>query len=661
MTQKNSLRASFPSSEGSYTGLPGDAHSFNSPDRPFQGFRASPFPSSATDLYLSMDTAGDSLKEVVYGIQFICDDPQSTDLLDVLRKGLETLPPPGKYENSYLDSRVFISGDPSFKPNVKAGEKEVSVFIRPGGSGDAGNYQVSLLTGDKWKHILQLYLDTPPDSNTERYLGLFADGFTEEKISLLIKTGALEDLVFEDAAGFLQFVQLVNISLSPLATLAGLAGAPILSSALIDSLCATFEAVFWKGVDDEVSTQEYIPLDMIAQEVSFLAGLQSQYGWFLSSIPICGFAALFFLGELTGIIDASDAVRLANAMIEFKTSLANSLSSQPNLDKMAAGFLSDLEKNRQELEDLLVGGAVVGGVAFIVGMIFQILFDIVNAFFMIIYYYWQATKYMYGTLWKNVTDPDDPDRVAASPDLISTWFASFDVKEFAEKDLPVIYEKIKTLIQAIVADFIEHATEYGTMTGDFIAGGLSGALGTGLGILFEAYDPKASVLDRIWFVVQQYYYLGAIIGPVLVDIILFFCSGGESGVLTAASKLGKTEELAAALEFVRRGAASIRALTGYKRVTTLLAPLTELTEVITGVFERLWNAIGPAVEQVKAWVRLVYEVLPAEGKIRDVNTLLTAIDRWSESCSSLNAFIGIILLLSGEGSIDKAGNVTVAA
>ena len=662
--EPNGLAAFFPTGvqAPTFPSNGNDPRKFTSPDRALQGFNSMPFGSTASDLYASLNAPGDSSTQDLNGIRFICDDPLAAELVALLRQTLTALPQPGKFENAYLDSTVFVSGDPDFDPNVAPGDMEVCLLIKLDAEKQTAEPGVDLdiLAGRKWRQLLQACLATPADANASKYLDLFVQAFPEDSLNLLSQDGALRGLGFSEAVGFLQFIQAVNISLSPLASIARLAGSPILTSPLVDSYCATFDRSLSQAVEQEISAKEYTPLDLFAQQVILLADLQSSSGWFLGSLPIFGFAAVFFLGELAGLIDASEVVKLSNAMIEFKTALAEKLASQPNLSKIAAGFQADLDKYGQELKDLVVGGTVVGGVAFIVGTIYQVIYDIINAFVQLIIYAAQGVGYLYDLAWKKLHTPPGAPLVPASPEVVSSWFADFDVKGFINHDLPAMRDGLAAFVRSLMDDFIANAREYGAMTGDYIAGGLSGALGFSIETLFEKYDPNASVLERIAYVVRQYFNLGTALGPVLVDIILFFCSGGESTVLSAAVKLSKTEEVAAAFRFVQRGAEAIRALAHYEQITARLKGFTRLIELIQGLFERLWNAVGPAVWQVTDWIKAACEAMPSGGKKVDVEKIVKMVEHWYERCSTLNFFVGIMLLLIGTSEIDENGNVGVA-
>ncbi|GAA6142504.1 hypothetical protein [Hydrogenophaga sp. 5NK40-0174] len=391
-----------------------------------------------------------------------------------------------------------------------------------------------------------------------------------------------------------------------------------------------------------------------ASELS--SGLLGKIDKAFKLLPDVGWVFEHFMAKLAQWYASSDLIALMKANQIFKQEVAATVLSKDTLADVFGSTYATFNCNQQQIGDLAVGGAVVGGTAFVVGTVYGIIYDIVSTFVMIIKYSFAGIKWVFKQGLNAASSAMAPqDMAPVSDETVQSWFPSFDLKTFFQQDLPEMCKLLVDLARKVIDDFKLHAAEYGQLVGQYMGKAMGGALQGTLKLMFDAYDASASLLERVWYVIKQWFRIGSVLGPLVVDIILMFCTAGTGTVLSAAAKLSKVEKLGDAMRFLKLSRKAVESLGVYKRMATMIPQ--RLVKLVQTVIQKVWNAVGAVKDQVSDALRLAFgsKVDAPDGD--DVRWLLELVDVWYQRCSTLNFFIAVILLITGGSTVDQKGQV----
>jgi hypothetical protein len=466
----------------------------------------------------------------------------------------------GTGEELPLHAFVFITGDAEliarYAPTVEPATNETCLFVQLGSDATTTTgLTVSGAIGGELRALIASATSGGVPSWLRSAVPALVGALSDAEVRALGETGTVAWTGTDAAVGLLQLFGFANAELQPIAQLlAALAGDSDADSA-IDRFLGQFESLLVARVREVLAlgTGEEGAVSFAEASSRFLDDLRAEFSWFFDYLPQTA---------------AGEAALVEQVLAK----LANS-----RVLKFAAA------------------GAVVGSVAFTVGTVYQIIYDIVDAFVQIIKYTGAGIGYLYGaardTLTAAATEPEAA-LAPASDETVLSLFSGFDVEAFLTTDLPMLIADLRTTALGIVDDFIENAHRYGEAAAEFLTRVLGQGAETTLSVLFDAYEASASVLDRMLYAVKQWFSLGTMLGPMIDDIVLMFCWGGASGVASAAAKLGKLDEIGDALAFTRRAAGAIEHLPVYERVVGLINRSPRLRTTIARLFEALWNAAG---------------------------------------------------------------------
>ena len=391
--------------------------------------------------------------------------------------------------------------------------------------------------------------------------------------------------------------------------------------------------------------------DFVAPLIDTLVG---KIGPLVDALPAADWVTAYLMETLAKAYDGNPVLQMAGAMARFQADLASQLTSTGTLSSILGDNAATLFANQQQVSELAAGAVMIGQPALVVGTIYGILYDIVNTFVQVIYYSFIGIRWVYRSLKTQVLGPPE-DEVPASDAEVNGLFPAFDIATFLQKDAPAVFDMLMTMSKNVHTDFVANAEQYARDLAGYIASGFGGVSAAALKLLFEPYPASGTLLDRLWYVVRQWFQVGALLGPMVVDALLFFCSAGSSGYLSAAVKLGRIEKLGEAIRFTRLTEDLVTALSVYRRLDRLLPE--ELLPIINRVFEQVWNAVGAVKDQILDRLR---PLLPAGAGEDTLEQIATAIDLWYDRCSTLNTFVAVCILISGEGDVDQQGAVALA-
>jgi hypothetical protein len=574
----------------------------------------------------------------------------------------------GAGEELPLRAFVFITGDAEFiaryAPTVEPAANETCLFVQlPSDATTTNGLTVSGAIGRDLRALIASATSGGVPSWLRSAVPALLGALSDAEVRALGETGTVAWTGTDTAVGLLQLFGFANAELQPIAQLlASLAGDSDADSAT-DTFFGQFESLLVARVREVLAlgSGEGGAVSFVEASSRFLDDLRAEFSWFFDYLPQTAAGEAALVEQVLAKLANSRVLKFAAARDAFLASLTGSLLDTESLGSVFSANLAALQARQRQIFDIAAAGAVVGSVAFTVGTVYQIIYDIIDAFVQIIRYAGAGIGYLYGAakdaLIASATEPDEA-LAPASNETVLSLFSGFDVEAFLTTDLPMLIADLRTTALGIVDDFIENAERYGEAVAEFLTRVLGQGAETTLNVLFDAYDESASALDRMLYAVKQWFSLGTMLGPMIVDIVLMFCSGGSSGVVSAATKLGKLDAVGDALAFTRRAAGAIERLPVYDRVVSFVNRTPRLRTTIARLFEALWNAVGAVADRVKQLLAVLYKAPePDWPPLEDVAVM---VDTWYDRCSTVNFFAGILVMLSGSADVDTDGNLVLA-
>lgn len=362
----------------------------------------------------------------------------------------------------------------------------------------------------------------------------------------------------------------------------------------------------------------------------------------------------FLVRQSAEWLQDSYIVQLSDAKRSFEMSLAKEVVNLDSLGETFRALLKDTADHLEEFGALAIIGSTIGGAVFIVGTIFQIVYDIFNAFITIIKYAYYGAKYAISATADLLKKGEQP---AVDSNVLASLISAFDLQSFLTNDLPEIFWGTLEFAKSIADDFITNAHQYGKTTGEYINLMFQNSVSGVTSMLFDAYDHSASVAQKIWWSIKQWFNLGTMFGPIIVDIALLFCSGGVSGVVSAAAKLGKVDKIADVMRFTKVAGSTIEGLAAYRQIVSRIP--TRLSEIIYKLFQQLWDAAGGALDKIKDAMRKAYEMVSDKSELPEFEEIAESVQSLYDKAEGVNFFIAIILMVFG-GSINEKGEFALS-
>lgn len=627
---------------------------------PFGAALGGGFSTSGRELARTFEVLGETIATESHGFRILSDD---TDSAEALKKIEDALTPPA--ESSPTETRdsqhfVFVSKDAEFidywANEVRPADDEMCVFIHSSDGSLSEN--VTFAIGQSLQNSFQKYLGPNGSVAIRDGLSDFISAEFNRNILSLTETGHLALDSWENSTSTLRFLGFFEALIAPVLNILGNMPKHLNFEAVERAIYNSFQDVITKETSRLLKAKNDAQLVFADHSEQLFDLVTSHFSWFLDYLPAHDLAISFLIEQMQAYYADSRFLKMVVAHERFKQAIAESLLSKDNLSKILLGNVDSLQKNQQQIGELVIGGAFVGTTAFVIGTVYQIIFDIVNAFVQIIKYGGKGLNYAYQAISDAVTAEPEEGLIEASPSLISEIFPPFDTDKFISETLPTLLEDLYSFTTGIIDDFIGNAEKYGQMVGDYLASTLGKALSGALNFFLEKYDSNASMLQRLWYVIRQWFRAGALIGPILVDIALLFCSGGLAGPASAAAKIGKIDKLGDALKFAKVGTKTFTQLSHFQSIIKKIP--RRMIKVIQELIEQLWRVVGPVLNQVKGWFAKAHKALEGRDNLPDMETVAEMIDNWYGRCATLNFFIAIVVMFTGQGEVNSKGQLTLA-
>ena len=385
------------------------------------------------------------------------------------------------------------------------------------------------------------------------------------------------------------------------------------------------------------------------------------------ALPDAAWAFGVLAEELQNNYESSRFVEQAAAILQFQLALADSVLSMKGVSTVVQQNAAAIRANQDQLRDLALAAGNVGGTAFLAGTTWGVLYDLGDTLVTLVYYSFVGMRWVFhqqkaalelafGAV-ESLGPPDVATDALAADETVAAWFPPIDLEALLTEELPALYRQVKAMCLALRDDFIANAAEWGRMAGEYLVTLAGEGVNAALAAALDPYPADAGVMARIWYTVQQWFYVGSVLGPILVDIVLTFCTGGAEGVVSAALKLGKFGDLKTFFRVGETGTDAVRKLALFAYVERLVPDhLGQIAGVLRRILEQAWHAVGPLTDQLLGIVGDLKASLPAV----DLEWWASAIDQLYNWASSLNLLVGTFLLISGTAETDKHGNLVEA-
>ena len=386
------------------------------------------------------------------------------------------------------------------------------------------------------------------------------------------------------------------------------------------------------------------------------------------ALPDAAWAFGVLADELRTRHARTEIVRQAQATLRFQEGVLTAVLSMDGIDGALRANVRTALARQDQLRDLVVGGGVVGGTTFALGTVYGVLHDLCDTLVQVIRYTFAGMRWVFhqgkaalaSAIGGEGRLPPGEEGPAASDAVVASWFPAVDLDAFLQSELPELCGAVRELCLAVREDFIANAHAWGTMVGEYLWSAMGSGLQTTLDLLCEPWDAAAGCLERIAYVVRQWFHLGAVLGPILVDIVLTFCTAGTGGVVAGALKLGKVTRAGEAVRFFRVGEHGLDAVRGLKLFAHVQrvapAPLARVASVLARVLGQVWSAIGP----LRGQLTTVLETLKSRSPEIDLDAWAATIDRLYDWASSLEVLVGALLMLTGGAEVDADGRLVEA-
>lgn len=309
------------------------------------------------------------------------------------------------------------------------------------------------------------------------------------------------------------------------------------------------------------------------------------------------------------------------------------------------------------LVELGIGGAMIGQLPFLVGTIYQIVADILTTVIGLFRYGFYALRGAASYLVDVVRTPA-ADAVGPAPELLSALFGDFNVETFLSRDVPALLSGLAEFGAELLESFLTNAETYGRTVGRFLADGLV-MLGDGaLSLMSSGYPSGGSLVERIWWNVRQWFNIGTLLGPIIVDVVLMFCSGGTTGVFSAAAKLGKLGKAGEAFRFVRRGAGILDAA-GFVTKLPFKVPAV-LRDILSRLLHQAWAIASKVSDTLTTLLAAANAKLGGVAAAADVEAIGRRLDALYDVAGVGHLVLSLSFMVIGleDAEVTPAGQIT---
>jgi hypothetical protein len=565
--------------------------------------------------------------------------------------------------NIPFGSPFAFTATEGFAPEIGVGGRSIEEMF---GADDHG---FTLLAGEKVRTTIEHFKNYRHPSRDQRWFGALWSPLTDDRaLNVFVETSALVGQGYDKALGVLSFITELNHSIYQ-SVITSLPNPFELMEQMEKIVSDNLYHMVDEALSSKVATQAFDFAEQGQAMISYVTSLVEEA---LDSIPTVEYLARSFWVRLNERYEYEeppegeyefDPRDFEAAKREFEEQIYYTVASPENLKKIAGGMFEDLSKHSEELIVLAIAAPTIGLSYFILGTVWQIIYDIVSAIVMIA----QLGYYAVGGIYSYLTAPEvnTEDWANMDEETMNSLFPSFDEEartKFINEDLPKIIEDIRAFTRPLMADFIHQPRYYGQMVGDFIAENiLANTVDGAFWLLTTPYPKNEGFFSKLWWVIKQYFNLGAMLGPIIVDIVLLFCSGGASGVFSGAAKLGKVDKVSDILRYTQRSVDAIKSASRYTQIIEMI-PLRLRTKIFE-LFERLWMWVADIVEVIKDVFKFVNNKLPEAKRLptENIDELARLFDKWNDRLQIAGLVAALGLLFFGPTTqINEEGKVALS-
>lgn len=285
-----------------------------------------------------------------------------------------------------------------------------------------------------------------------------------------------------------------------------------------------------------------------------------------------------------------------------------------------------------------------GGICFAAGAVVQYIYDFVMTIVDLAFYAYYGIQYLFSSPQK------EEDSLGITPEIKEEFTPVFDIESFLKKDIPELIKMLNTTIINILNDFIQRPSWYATImasvhkvyidTEDKLVTALYEAL-------FEKYPYQSAWTEKILWAYRQWYYAGAAIGPLIIDIILMFVPGGQ---VSGATKVAKGARIATCATRIEK----LEAITDIKKIAHLIP------EELMAWIKRMVIRFNELIEYPKQLIEKAIEQAISTGQKlteEENKKILAKVQQWKDMADNLNFFVSIVVYAFGNGEINENGEL----
>lgn len=352
----------------------------------------------------------------------------------------------------------------------------------------------------------------------------------------------------------------------------------------------------------------------------------------------------------------TDTQKLLHAREHFDNGLMQSLTTSSTIKDALKQFQQSLDAHKEEMAYWAVIAPFAAAPAFLVGTVYQIVYDFVNTIISLLSFAGSMLSYAANTVYTAATGSEEM-VLRVDIALLYELVPSIDLEQFFTEDVPAMLDSLISFVIELLNDYADHAEQWGKDTGSYILAVAGDSFNIAFSAFFDPMDPGAGVLGKAWWAIQQWFYLGTLIGPLVVDIVLFFCSGSVSGYFSAANKLGKLGKL----DDIYKSLKVMDKLKDLKIVKAISDKWKEskwLTEFMERIYKKLIDLAMGAMDKLKSLIQEAYKQINRTDDFPELDKVMEKLDDLYDKAQNIDFLLSTSLLLIGS-SINNQGELTI--
>ncbi|MEO0728406.1 MAG: hypothetical protein AAFZ63_27920 [Bacteroidota bacterium] len=612
------------------------------------------------------------------GFEYHSDRPEDQVIFSYLNEEVLSWPFPNTpYEP--ITNKVFVTSEVAeferlAEEHRPAKDQVITLIHNPGHSAIAvsnqRDYRCRIIAGDDFVGVMQKVVER---SNTKSFSygldDLLGYGYLAQ-LNQIIREGTLDIQGLQEGIGFLKlnavwnsYGACTNFLYDKLSS-TGLIFDSVES--LIDKVVseAKFDQLFQDIATQVLQKKEPEALFFGQQAQAKLDELHHILNLVLSYLPDLDFLLDLFWERFNALLQNSKQfydflVRFAKAKTTFDQTFYQALGTE-GFNQLFGSQGKKLMDSSDKFVELMIGGGLFGAVPFLIGTLYQIIYDLVMLVINLCWYaYWSASGVVAWLFKPDQTASEQEERIAADKSVLDMFTFGFNLDDIPGQ-LTKISGYLIGLLKDAVDSFIDHAAEYGKTVGGIVASGTIIIANGALSLITSGYPPKPTLWNRIWYITKQWFNIGCLLGPIIVDIVLLFCSGGVSGIFSGATKLSKLDKVGDGFRFFYKTKAFLEKASFVKQFQKRIPG--ELITLLQRLLSQLASITRSIKDQIRALLRAANGAFGKSKKAWDdveIEQLARKLDQWYDIAGVVDLFAAIAYFFIGgtDAQINEQGKV----